>query len=178
MPDRRKTTVDIRELVLQMRQSDTDRAVQRATGMHRQTVKRYRSWAAAQGLLTAAPLPALAELQQLVEATLAEPKPPQNTSSVEPHRATVQQLRQEGVEMTAILQRLRERGYRGSYSAVRRFVHSLEPAAKPEVMVRVERRPGRPGLRLCRAAAGSGHGPVAPGLGLRHDAGLEPPPIR
>lgn len=60
MPDRRKTTVDIRELVLQMRQSDTDRAVQRATGMHRQTVKRYRSWAAAQGLLTAAPLPGLA----------------------------------------------------------------------------------------------------------------------
>lgn len=51
MPDRRKTTVDIRELVLQMRQSDTDRAVQRATGMHRQTVKRYRSWAATQGLL-------------------------------------------------------------------------------------------------------------------------------
>jgi hypothetical protein len=105
MPDRRKKTVDIRELVLQMRQSDTDRAVQRATGMHRQTVKRYRSWAAAHGLLTAAPLPALAELQQLVDATLAEPKPPQNTSSVEPHRATVQQLRQEGVEMTAICQR-------------------------------------------------------------------------
>jgi len=131
--------VDIRELVLQMRQSDTDRAVQRATGMHRQTVKRYRSWAAAQGLLTAAPLPALAELQQLVAATLGEPKPPQNTSSVEPHRATVQQLRQEGVEMTAIFQRLRERGYRGSYSAVRRFVHSLEPAAQPEVMVRCRR---------------------------------------
>ena len=84
MPDRRKKTVDIRELVLQMRQSDTDRAVQRATGTHRQTVKRYRNWAAA-------PLPALAELQKLVDATLGEPKPPQNTSSVEPHRATVQQ---------------------------------------------------------------------------------------
>ena len=43
MPDRRKTNVDIRELVLQMRQSDTDRAVQRITGMYRQTVKRYIS---------------------------------------------------------------------------------------------------------------------------------------
>ena len=87
----------------------------------------------------------LAALQKLVEATLAEPKPPQNTSSVEPHRATVQQLRKEGVEMAAIFQRLIEGGYRGSYSAVRRFVHSLEPAAKPEVMVRVERRPGEEG---------------------------------
>ena len=53
MPDRRKKTVDIRELVLQMRKSDQDRVVQRATGMHRQTVKRYRAWAAEQGLLTA-----------------------------------------------------------------------------------------------------------------------------
>jgi transposase len=142
MPDRRKKTVDIRELVLQMRQLSSDRAVQRATGMHRQTVKRYRIWATEQGLLTEAPLPPLAALQTLVEATLAEPKPPQNMSSVEPYRATVQQLRQEGVEMAAIFQRLLEGGYGGSYSAVRRFVHSLEPAVKPEVMVRVERRPG------------------------------------
>lgn len=120
MPGRRKKTVDIRELVLHMRKSDKDRVVQRATGMHRQTVKRYRAWAAEQGLLTDAPLPALAALQKLVEETLAEPKPPQNTSSVEAHRATVQQWRQEGVEMAAIFQRLWEGGYRGSYSAVRR----------------------------------------------------------
>jgi transposase len=53
----------------------------------------------------------------------------------------VSQLRKEGVEMTAILYRLRERGYQGSYSAVRRFVHSLE-AVQPEVMVRVECKPG------------------------------------
>ena len=145
MPGRRKKTVDIRELILQMRKSNKDRAVQRDTGMHRQTVKRYRAWAAEQGLLSDAPLPALAELQKLVDETLAEPKPPQNTSSVEPHRATVQQLRKEGIEMAAIFQRLLEGGYRGSYSAVRRFVHSLEPAAKPEVMVRVERRPGEEG---------------------------------
>ena len=145
MPGRRKKTVDIRELVLQMRKSDKDRVVQRTTGIHRQTVKRYRAWAAEQGLLSDAPLPALAALQGLVDETLAEPKPPQNTSSVEPHRATVQQLRKEGVEMAAIFQRLLEGGYRGSYSAVRRFVHSLEPAAQPEVMVRVERRPGEEG---------------------------------
>ena len=134
--------MDIRELVLQMRKSDKDRAVQRATGVHRQTVKRYRAWATEQGLLSDAPLPALAALQKLVDATLSEAKPPQNTSSVEAHRATVLQMRREGVEMAAIFQRLLEGGYRGSYSAVCRFVHRLEPAAQPEIMVRVERRPG------------------------------------
>ena len=134
--------MDIRELVLQMRKSEKDRVVQRATGMHRQTVKRYRAWANEQGLLSEAPLPSLAALQKLVDETLVEPRPPQNTSLVEPHRAAVQQWRKEGVEMAAIFQRLLENGFRGSYSAVRRFVHSLEPPVPPEVMVRVERRPG------------------------------------
>jgi transposase len=181
MPGRRKKTMDIRELVLQMRQSDTDRAVQRATGVHRQTVKRYRAWATEQGLLSDAPLPALAALQKLVDATLSEAKPPQNTSSVEAHRATVLQMRREGVEMAAIFQRLLEGGYRGSYSAVCRFVHRLEPAAKPEIMVRVERRPGEEAqvdFGYAGLLGGSGHGPVASSLGLCDDAGLEPSPVR
>ena len=56
MPGRRKNSMDIRELILQMRHYSSDRAVQRISGMHRQTVKRYRRWAAEQGLL-AGPLP-------------------------------------------------------------------------------------------------------------------------
>ncbi len=74
MPGRRKTTMDIRELLLHLRAKPSDRAVQRATGIHRQTVKHYRNWAQAQGLL-AEPLPPLAELAQLVQATLAEKAP-------------------------------------------------------------------------------------------------------
>jgi transposase len=50
-------------------------------------------------------------------------------------------LREMGVEMAAIHQRLKERGYGGSYSSVRRYVRRLEPAT-PEVTVRVETRPG------------------------------------
>ena len=132
--------MDIRELLLQLRQTTSDRAVQRATGVHRQTVKRYRSWATAQGLLTG-PLPPLLELEQRLRQTLPEPPPPQNTSSVEPYRALVSQLHKEGVEMTDILQRLKERGYSGSYSAVRRFVGGLT-TAQPEIFVRVECKPG------------------------------------
>jgi transposase len=60
---------------------------------------------------------------------------------LEPYRTLVSQLRKEGVEMTAILQRLKERGYAGSYSSVRRFVSRLEQR-QAEVMVRVECKPG------------------------------------
>jgi len=132
--------MDIREILLHLRQTASDRAVQRATGVHRQTVKRYRTWAAEQELLTG-PLPPLPELEQRVRQTLPETPPPQNVSSVEPYRALVSQLHKEGVEMTAIQQRLKERGYTGSYSAIRRFVGGLT-MTHPEVFVRVECKPG------------------------------------
>lgn len=132
--------MEIRELLLQLRAQASDRAVQRATGMHRRTVKRYRAWAAEQGLLRG-PLPPPGELEERLRQTLPEPPPPQNVSSVEPYRALVRQLHQEGVKATAILQRLQERGYQGSYSAVRRFVNGLR-TTEPEIMVRVECQPG------------------------------------
>ena len=86
-------------------------------------------------------LPPLEELQALVEKTLRESAPPQNVSTVEPYREVVTRLRQEQVEIAAIHQRLKERGYTGSYMAVYRFVRQLEPRT-PDVTVRVETRPG------------------------------------
>ena len=51
MPGRRKPTMDIRELMLQLRKQQSDRAVAGNLQIHRQTVKHYRAWAKAQGLL-------------------------------------------------------------------------------------------------------------------------------
>jgi transposase len=132
--------MDIRELLRHLRATDSDRAVQRDTGINRRTVQRYRAWATAQELLTG-PLPALEELQGLVEQTLIVPPPPQMVSSVEPFRAQVVALRAQGTEMVAIWERLKERGYTGSYSAIRRFVRTLEPKL-PEAYGRVETAPG------------------------------------
>lgn len=132
--------MDIRELLRHLRATDSDRAVQRDTGIDRRTVQRYRTWAAEQGLL-AGPLPALEELQHLVDQTLTAPAPPQMVSSVEPFRVQVVELRAQGIEMVAIWERLKERGYTGSYSAIRRFVHTLEPK-QPEAFVRIETAPG------------------------------------
>ena len=140
MPGKRKETMDIREILRHVRRGQSDRAVAEALGIDRKTVARYRIWAAEQGLLKET-LPSLSELQQLIEETLSSSSPPQNTSSVEPYRQVVVKLRKAGVEVAAIHQRLKERGYAGSYSSVYRFVRNLEPGT-PDVTVRVETPPG------------------------------------
>jgi transposase len=143
MPGKRKKTMDIREILRHLRQGRSDRAIAAATGVDRKTVGRYRAWAAEQGLLSEA-LPPLGELHRLLEETMKGSPPPQNVSSVEPYREVIERLRQAGVEVTAIHQRLQERGYTGSYSSVRRLVRRLEPPT-PKVTVRVETRPGEEG---------------------------------
>jgi transposase len=140
MPGKRKETMDIREMLRHLRRGQSNRAVAEALGIDRKTVARYRCWAAEQELLEDT-LPPLSELQELVEETLSSSPPPQNTSSVEPYRQVVGKLRQEGVEIAAIHQRLKERGFTGSYSSVYRFVRTLEPRT-PDVTVRVETPPG------------------------------------
>jgi transposase len=132
--------MDIRELLRYIQQTPSDRAVARATGTHRRTVQRYRQWASAQGLLSG-PLPPLGELHALVAQTCPTPLPPQTVSSVEPYRALVERLYAEGVEGTAIWQRLREQGYTGHLSSMYRFLAPLREQA-PEAVVRVEREPG------------------------------------
>jgi transposase len=140
MSGRRKDTMDIRELIRHIQANPSDRGVQRQTGVDRRTVKQYRAWAAEQGLL-AGPLPSLEELQARITQTLKSTPPPHQTSSVVPYRDVVLQLRKERTEIAAIWERLKERGYRGSYSAVYRFVTRLEDHL-PEATVRVERKPG------------------------------------
>lgn len=127
--------------ILRHLQSTTNlSAMQRATGLNRRTLMRYRAWAREQGLL-AVPLPSLEELHHLAARTLTPPAPPQTVSTVEPYRAVVEALQVQGGEGTAIWQRLNERGYTGSLSAVSRFLRQLTPPV-PDVTVRVERGPG------------------------------------
>lgn len=132
--------MDIRTLLIHIRDNPSDRGVQQETGVDRRTVKRYRSWAADQDLLEG-PLPPLEKLQPLISETLGESKPPTNISTVEPYREVVIKLHHEGVEISAIWQRLKEHGYSGTYSSVYRFVRALDPRI-PDAVVRVERRPG------------------------------------
>ena len=124
--------MDIRELLRHIQGTPSDRAVQRATGAHRQTVQRYRTWATQHGLLDQ-PLPPVDELQRLLDQTLEAPPPPQVVSSVEPYRTLVSPLRAEGTEVAAIWHRLTER--------------------QPDVTVRVERAPGEEARTAAWSAA-------------------------
>jgi len=135
--------MEIREILRQVRAGESDRAIHRNLGVHRATVKKYRAWAAGQGLLEG-DLPGVEVLQGLLAATLPEPPVPQTQSSVEPYRAQVEAWRAGGVSMSAIHARLREQGYSGSYGSVQRFVHRLEPR-RVTATVRVERTPGEEG---------------------------------
>jgi transposase len=140
MSNRRKDVMNIRELLSQIQAGASDRQISRDMKLARQTVKRYREWAQSNGLLEGKPL-AVEELHALLEGSMPMTTPPQNTSSVEPYREVVKQLIEQEVETAAIYQRLLERGYRGSYSAVYRFVRELK-GGQPKATVRVERKPG------------------------------------
>jgi transposase len=134
---------DLRELLRHLQTTANDSAVQRATGLNRRTIARYRAWATQHALLDPTQaLPPLEALQHLVTTTLPGCPPPQTVSSLETHRALVLQLHAQGVEGAAIRLRLQEQvGYTGSVSAIYRFLHRVDPPA-PDAAMRVERDPG------------------------------------
>ena len=66
MKDRRKSIVDIREILMQLRAKVSQRQIAQEQQIHRKTVKRYEKWAQKQGLL-AGELPGLSELQALLK---------------------------------------------------------------------------------------------------------------
>jgi transposase len=132
---------DIREILRRVRLGESDRAIVKALGVSRKTVRKYREWAA-QAALPAGELPPTEQLSALLQTSLPEIPPPQKPSAVEPYRALVGRWREQGLECQAIWQRLqRDHGFKGSYAALWRFVGRLEDAL-PEVTVRIEVKPG------------------------------------
>lgn len=137
---RRKNIVEIMAMLQHLRAGASNSQIKHELKVSRHTARAYRQWAVEQELLRG-PLPAIEELERLRGETFGRMLPPQNVSSVEPYRPIVLDLLEEGVEIAAIQQRLEERGFSGSYSAVYRFVKRECPNL-PKVTVRVECRPG------------------------------------
>jgi transposase len=133
----------LRDLIHRVRSGESDRRIARDLGISRTTVRKYREWADGKGYLQPSmPLP---DDATLTAALGRAPQPPRAASSVEPYQEVVQRLLDQGVEMTAIFQRLQDdHDYSGSYSSVRRFVRKVRPS-EPEVVVRVHTAPGEEG---------------------------------
>lgn len=141
MSGRSTNMLDIREILRRVRLGESDRAIVKALGVSRKTVRKYREWAE-QAALPAGELPSTEQLHALLQMSLPEAPPPQAPSAVEPYRDLIVRWREQGLECQAILQRLnRDYGFKGSYTAVWRFVSQLE-AATPNVTVRIEVKPG------------------------------------
>lgn len=141
MAGRRKDVLDVRELIRRVRLGDGVRRVARDMRVSRKTVAKYVSWATGQGLLSGELVEA-GEFKRRLDASLPTAPPPRGAFKVERYREQIQALRAKGVESRAIYDRLREAGeFTASYSAVWRFVRSLEPVT-PEGFVRVETPPG------------------------------------
>jgi transposase len=120
---------------------DRDRRIARDLRVSRKTVAKYREWAVKQGVL-AGPLPEPGALLAMLASSFPESPPPRGVSSAEPYRERIVALRKQNVECRAILERLREeKGFKGSYAAIWRFVRALEPPT-PEAFVRIETPPG------------------------------------
>ncbi len=137
---RRKNIVEIMAMLQHLRAGASNNQIKRELNVSRHTARAYRQWAEEHGLLTGA-LPPIEELERLRADSFGAPSPPQNVSTVEPYREFVLALYDQGVEIAAIYQRLGDKAFKGSYSAVYRFIRRQRPN-RPDVTVRVECQPG------------------------------------
>ena len=130
-----------RQVLLRLRQGDSDRDIARSGLMGRPKVATFRLLAAAQGWLEPkSPLPD----DPAIAAVISAPRRASSTiSTVEPYRAQVERWVGQGVGGVAIHAALwREHGFRGSYSAVRRMLAEIRASKPPATTVRLYFAPG------------------------------------
>ena len=130
-----------RQILVRLRQGDTDREIARARLMGRRKTAELRVLATARGWLdTASALPDDGEIAQ----ALAAPRRAISTiSSLEPYRDLIARWVEQGVNGVAIHAALkREHGYCGSYSSVYRMLKAIGAARPPDATVPLAFEPG------------------------------------
>lgn len=142
MTNRRFERYLYRQILVRMRQGDSDREIARSGIMGRKKVAQVREVAAARGWLaveSALPDEALLSAQFARHEAL----PASCISTLEPWREQISHWHGQGIQGTTIHAALvRNHGYTGSYSSVYRFLHQLELEAVPDVPLRLDFKPG------------------------------------
>ncbi len=143
MSNRRFEMFHYRQVLVRMRQGDSDREIARSRVMGRRKIAHVREVAVARGWLApTVPLPDDAALATAFE------RPPQVlpsscVSSLEPWRERITQWYGQGIQGTTIHAALaRDHGYTGSLSSVYRFISQVDIASPPEVPLRLFFKPG------------------------------------
>ena len=128
-----------RQILVRLRQGDTDRQIARARLMGRRKLAGVRIVAAEHGWLDPQTLlPTDAELAAVFSATVT-----MGPVSLAPWREQIRQWQQSGIQGTTIHAALvREHGYTGSYSTVYRLLRRLAAERGLDVPLRLEFAPG------------------------------------
>ncbi len=123
-----------RQVLVRLRQGDTDRDVARSGLMGRRKVGDLRELATRAGWLAAEAI--LPDDQAIVQALGAARRARSTVSSVEPFRELVRRWTEQAVSGVAIHAALkRNHGYTGSYSSVYRMLSVIRAALPPEATV-------------------------------------------
>jgi transposase len=130
-----------RQILVRMRQGDSDRDIARAKTMGRKKVAQLREIARERDWLAVdSPIPD----EQTLAAVLGRKEilPSSCLSTLEPWRKQVTQWRAAGIQGTTIHATLmRNHGYAGSYSSVYRFLMQLDAVEDPDVPLRLDFKP-------------------------------------
>jgi hypothetical protein len=168
-----------RQVLVRLRAGDTVREVARAGLMSRGKQAELVAVAKERGWLE--PGNDLPDDEAIAAAMAPRKRAASTVSAAEPMREVVQRWFDAGVQGRAIHAALqREHGFTGSYSAVVRMLRGMKAAQPPETTVRCPSHRARP-RRWTSAWGRSAHPPrrqAAAHLGLRDDAGAQPPPVR
>jgi transposase len=144
-----------RQVLLRMRQGDSDREIARAGLMGRPKSAAVRGVATERGWLDpAAPLP---DDDALAAVFARTPRPVPCVSTLEPFREEIERWFAAGIQGTTIHAALcRNHGYTGSYSAVRRFLQASAASLPITTTMRLDFAPGD------AAQVDFGAGPIIP----------------
>lgn len=131
-----------RQVLVRMRQGDSDRDIARSRVMGRKKSAEVREIAGERGwLCKETPLPDDVELASVFDAKGALPKNCQSTAL--PWREEIAKWHTAGITGTRIHQVLSERhGYTGSYSSVYRLLQQIRSDQDPDVPMRLDFLPG------------------------------------
>ena len=139
MSNRRFEMYQYRQVICRMRLGETDRRIAKVGLMGRRKAAELREIAQEQGWLRDGPLP-----EDIQLATFFQPKRQLNpqTSLLLPYEDQVKGWWEKGIQGTTIHQALvRNYGFTGSYSSVRRFLQKLE-RSHPKATTILEFEPG------------------------------------
>jgi hypothetical protein len=131
--------IELQEVLRRFCPGEGLRALARATGIDRKTVKKYVAAGVAVGLCRGGDPPTEAQLPTVLTHLRSSPvgRPPEIGEQLAPHQDQIAAWLAEGLRLTKIYRRLRAQGVRVPYSSLHRFARAQLDLGPSAITVRV-----------------------------------------